>query len=54
MRCLKSRATYMEWYTDFLEYVTPPANVNVHSVDIVVDMHIPGRGKEATRILINP
>ena len=39
----------MEWFFDLLKYFTQPANVNVRSLDIIMDMNIPRSVKEGTR-----
>ena len=49
MHSLKLRSTYMEWFFDLLKYFTQPANVNVRSLDIIMDMNIPRSVKEGTR-----
>ena len=41
MRSLKPRSTCMEYFIDLLKYLTLPANVNAHSLNIVMDMNIP-------------
>ena len=48
MRSLKPRSTYMEWFIDLLKCITPPANVNVYSLDIIIDTYIPGTLIEGT------
>ena len=40
MRSLKPRSTYMEWLIDLLKYITLLANVDAHSLDIIIDMCI--------------
>ena len=49
MHSLKPRSTYMECFIDLLKYLTLPANVNAHSLDIIMDMNIPRSVKEGTR-----
>ena len=39
----------MEWFVDLLKYIIPSANVNVHSLHITMDMHLPRSLKERTR-----
>ena len=39
----------MEWLIDLLKYITQPANVNAHSLDIIIDMNIPRTVKEGSR-----
>ena len=46
---LKPRSTYLEWFIDILKYIMPPANVNAHSLDIIIDICIPRSVKEGTR-----
>ena len=41
MRSLKPRSTCMESFIDLLKYLTLPANVNAHSLNIIMDMNIP-------------
>ena len=40
MRSLKPRLTYMEWLIDLLKYITLVANVDAHSLDIIIDMYM--------------
>ena len=49
MSSLKLRSTHIEWFIDLLKYITPPTNVNAHSLDIIMDMYIPRIVKEGTR-----
>ena len=39
-RSLKPRLTYMEWLIDLLKYITLVANVDAHSLDIIIDMYM--------------
>ena len=48
MRSLKPRSTYMEWLIDLLKYITLLANVDAHSLDIIIDMCILGSVKMGT------
>ena len=38
----------MEWFIDLLKYITPPVNVNAHSLDTTIDMYIPRNVKQET------
>ena len=53
MRSLKPRSTYMEWLIDLLKYITLLANVNEHSLDIIIGMYIPRSVKMETNPGIN-
>ena len=48
MRSIKPRSTCIECFIDLLKYLTLPANVNVHSLDIIMDMSIPRSVKQGT------
>ena len=50
---VKARETYMEWLNDLFGYVILPANVNPHSVDIVIYMFIP-RNSDTIRTNLEP
>ena len=50
---VKARETYMEWLNDLFGYVILPANVNPHSVDIVIYMLIP-RNSDTIRTNLEP
>ena len=39
----------MECFVDLLKYLTLPANVNAHSLDIIMDMNIPRSVKDGTQ-----
>ena len=39
----------MECFIDLLKYLTLPANVNAHSLDIIMDMNIPRSVKDGTQ-----
>ena len=39
----------MECFVDLLKYLTLPANVNAHSLDIIMDMNIPRSVKDRTQ-----
>ena len=48
MCSLKPRSIFTEWFIKLLKYITPPANVNAHSLNMTMDMYIPRRVKEGT------
>ena len=39
----------MEWFNTKLKYFTPPAYVNAHSLDFIMDMYVPICVKERTK-----
>ena len=49
MHFLKPRSTYGEQFNDLLKYITPLANVKVHSLEILMDMSTPKSVNEWTR-----
>ena len=54
MRSLKPRLTYMEWLIDLLKYITLVANVDAHSLDIIIDMYMLRSVKMGTNPGTNP
>ena len=44
----------MEWLIDLLKYTTPPANVNAHSLDIIMDTYIARsmRGNQQKKVAV--
>ena len=48
-RSIKPKDTYEDWFVQLIKFLTPPANANGHSLDIIMDNYIESSVKEGTR-----
>ena len=48
-RSVKPKDTYEDWLVQMIKFLTPPANANAHSLDIIMDNYIERSVKEGTR-----
>ena len=48
-RSVKSKDTYEDWLVQMIKFLTPPANANAHSLDIIMDNYIERSVEEGTQ-----